>query len=166
MLSQNEIKDIMDKVMDISTADETAARVGSHRRSLTRLAENRIHQNVSEDNASLSVNAILGKRMLERLGYRVEVYTRSQEGLAEFRANPDKYDLVITDQTMPIMTGLELAFELTRIRADIPILLITGYSETASPLKLKEAGIRDVLLKPLDIGNLSVSIKRVLKKAL
>jgi len=63
MLSQNEIKNILDKVMDISTADETEASVGSHRSSLTRLAENRIHQNVSEDNSSLSVNAILGKRM-------------------------------------------------------------------------------------------------------
>ena len=63
MLSQNEIKNILDKVMDISTADETEAYVGSHRNALTRLAENRIHQNVSEDDAHLSVTAILGKRM-------------------------------------------------------------------------------------------------------
>lgn len=63
MLSQNDIKNILDKVMDISTAGETEARVGSHRSSLTRFAENHIHQNVSEDNASLSVTAVLGKRM-------------------------------------------------------------------------------------------------------
>ena len=63
MLSRKEIKNILDKVMDISTADETEAYVGSHRNALTRLAENRIHQNVSEDGVHLSVTAILGKRM-------------------------------------------------------------------------------------------------------
>ena len=65
MLSRNEIKNILDKVMDISTADETEAFVGSHRSSLTRFAENHIHQNVSEDDADLSVTAVLGKRMGE-----------------------------------------------------------------------------------------------------
>ena len=63
MLSQDKAKSILDKVMDISTADETVARVGSRRSSLTRFAENHIHQNVSEDNAHLSVTAVLGKRM-------------------------------------------------------------------------------------------------------
>ena len=63
MLSRNEAKSILDKVIDISTADETEAHLGSRRSSLTRFAENHIHQNVSEDNANLSVTAVLGKRM-------------------------------------------------------------------------------------------------------
>ncbi|MBW1796685.1 MAG: response regulator, partial [Deltaproteobacteria bacterium] len=83
----------------------------------------------------------MGQQMLERLGYHVTARTSSVEALEAFRAQPDRFDLVITDQTMPNMTGVELAKELMRIRPDIPIILITGFSEIVPPEKAKKMGI-------------------------
>jgi len=73
--------------------------------------------------------------MLERLGYRVTATTDSQEGLALFQAEPNGFDLVVTDQTMPGMTGVRLAEEILRIRPDIPVIL---YTDTVS--RLTKAG--------------------------
>ena len=103
------------------------------------------------------------KKMLERLGYHVTFRTSSPDALEAFRASPDKFDIVITDMTMPNMTGDKLAVELTKIRPDIPILLCTGFSETMSEEKAAYMGIKGFLLKPIVIKDLSHKIRELLK---
>jgi PAS domain S-box-containing protein len=88
------------------------------------------------------------QQMLERLGYSVVAKTNSLEALEVFKAQPDQFALVITDQTMPYMTGADLAQELMRIRPDIPIILCTGFSEVISAERAKALGIREFVMKP------------------
>ena len=88
------------------------------------------------------------RQMLERLGYAVDARTRSLEALELFRAKPDHFDLVITDMTMPNMTGDRLALKLMKIRPDIPIILCTGFSEKITEAKAKGMGIRKFIMKP------------------
>ena len=102
------------------------------------------------------------KQMLERLGYHVKVRTSSIEALEAFRANPDKFDLVITDMTMPNMTGDKLAGELIKIRSDIPVILCTGFSEMMSRKKTESLGIKGFLMKPVVLKDLSGMIRKVL----
>ena len=102
------------------------------------------------------------QEILESMGFEVVSHTVSQEALEAFRVQPEKYDLVITDQTMPHMAGFELAKEMLKIRADLPIILCTGYSEVVTPEKAKEAGIREYVMKPLSISELTGAIRRAL----
>ncbi|OQX96477.1 hypothetical protein B6I21_00895 [candidate division KSB1 bacterium 4572_119] len=104
----------------------------------------------------------VGTQMLKRLGYKVFSTMSSLEALNMFESNPDIYDLVITDQTMPGMTGAELALKLMNIRSDIPIILCTGHSEVISEEKTKEMGIREFIMKPLFSEDLATVIRRVL----
>jgi len=110
-----------------------------------------------------------GKKMLERLGYRVITCRDGLDALDIFRADPEGFDLVITDQTMPRMTGTELARALMQIRSDIPVILCTGIGPNAEKALQREseeiAGIREVALKPLDREDLAVLIRRVLKRS-
>ena len=73
----------------------------------------------------------LGQQMLEHLGYKVEGKTSSIEALETFRARPDDFDLILTDKTMPNLTGFDLGKECKVIRPDIPIILCTGFSESS-----------------------------------
>ena len=107
----------------------------------------------------------IGKQMLERLGYKVTTRTSSTEALEAFRAQPEKFDLVITDRTMPNMTGEMLVKELMHIRPDIPVILCTGYSEIPSEEKPGALGIREVLRKPVVNRELAQAIRRVLDKS-
>jgi len=102
------------------------------------------------------------KRMLERLGYQVTSRISSIEALEAFRANPDKFDLVITDMAMPNMPGDKLSAALNKIRPDIPVLLCTGFSETMSEEKAASLGIKGFLLKPIVMKDLSQKIREVL----
>ena len=102
--------------------------------------------------------------MLEWLGYQVIEQTSSQEALEVFCAEPDRFDLVLTDQAMPNMTGTELAKILKSIRSDIPIVLCTGFSETVNEERLKAIGISEFLLKPVEIEELAQVIRKVLDK--
>ncbi len=104
----------------------------------------------------------LGKRMLESLGYAVTERTSSIEALEAFKAQPDKYDLVITDMTMPNMTGKELARELLRIRPGLPIILCTGFSEMITEEKAAKMGIRAFATKPLSIRDLAETARKLL----
>jgi len=104
----------------------------------------------------------LYKQILENLGYKVTAKTDSLETVKEFKKNSEIYDLVITDQTMPYMTGVELAREILTIRPDIPIILCTGYSETISQEKAKEIGIKDFIMKPLTMTTIASSIRKFL----
>ena len=107
----------------------------------------------------------IGKQVLERLGYQVTARTSSTEALEAFRAQPEKFDLVITDQTMPTMTGEMLAKEITGIKPDTPVILCTGYSEILSEGKLGASGIREVLRKPIITREMAKTIRRVLDKS-
>lgn len=102
------------------------------------------------------------RRTLERLGYQVATRTGSVDALEAFRANPDKYDLVITDMNMPNMTGIELAPRLLEIRADIPIILCTGFSDIANEKTAKAMGIREFVMKPVVREEIARTIRKVL----
>jgi len=104
------------------------------------------------------------KQTLERLGYQVATRTSSPDALEAFRAKPDEYDLVITDMTMPNMTGVELAPRLLEIRPDIPIILCTGFSELTDANKAKALGIREFLMKPIVRDQIAGTIRKVLDK--
>jgi PAS domain S-box-containing protein len=104
----------------------------------------------------------IGQEILETLGYQVETTTSSVEAIERFKAAPDRYDLVISDLTMPKITGEDLAKEVMRIRSDIPVILFTGYSDIVSRERFAEAGIKDCLMKPLTRKDLAESIRRVL----
>ncbi len=104
----------------------------------------------------------IGKQMLEGLGYKVTTKTSSIEALDTFRSRPGKFDLVITDMTMPNMTGDKLARELMKIRPDIPVILCTGFSELINEEKAKNIGIRDFVMKPLVMRKIGIMIRRIL----
>ncbi len=106
----------------------------------------------------------MGKQALERLGYHVTSRISSIEALEAFRANPGKFDLVITDKAMPKMPGDKLAAELMKIRPDIPILLCTGFSESMTEEKIRSLGIKGLLLKPIIIKDLAKKMRELLDK--
>ena len=102
------------------------------------------------------------QQILERLGYRVTSKTDSQEALEEFAAVPDRYDLVITDMTMPKMTGDQLARKLMDIKPDIPVILCTGFNETITEEKALAMGIDKFVMKPIVKDELAHTIRSVL----
>jgi CheY-like chemotaxis protein len=104
----------------------------------------------------------LNAERLRGLGYDVVAATDSREALRIFRAGRDDFDLVISDYTMPHLTGINLARELLKARADIPVILCTGYSEAVSSEKAKEAGVRELLMKPLTRQEMAEAVRRVL----
>jgi PAS domain S-box-containing protein len=106
--------------------------------------------------------AKLGCQVLERLGYHVEETISPIEALDIFRSKSDKFDLVITDLTMPKMTGDKLVKEILAIRPDIPIILCTGFSERIDEKNAKAMGVADYIEKPLDKLSLAVTVRRVL----
>jgi signal transduction histidine kinase len=104
----------------------------------------------------------VGKELLELLGYDVEVRTSSVEALELFQAAPERFDVVITDQTMPNMTGEELSRRLLSIRSDLPIILCTGFSFAMTEERAKDAGVRSLLQKPLLGQDLAHALEGVL----
>ncbi len=102
------------------------------------------------------------QKMLEHLGYSVTPRTSSVEALEVFRNRPHSFDLIITDQTMPNMTGVELAQEMKRIRQDIPIILCTGFSEMVTENKARDMCIQAFLMKPVLLKDIAETIKSVL----
>jgi len=104
----------------------------------------------------------LAATMLQMYGYKVTCKTSSKEALAAFKAAPASFDLVITDQTMPDISGSDLSKELLNLRPDIPIILCTGYSSKISAEMAKKLGIADYFLKPFDTAKLLSSVRKVL----
>jgi CheY-like chemotaxis protein len=102
------------------------------------------------------------ERMLRALGYTVSAFTASLEALAEFRRKPDAFDLVITDVTMPGLTGDALAARIREIRPGIPVVLCTGHTDRITAEKAKELGFDGFLLKPVVLGDLSRTVYRLL----
>lgn len=109
--------------------------------------------------------ADLLRRQLERFGYRVERVTDSEEALRMFRADPRGFDLLITDQNMPRLTGMQLAQEVLRAREDMPIILATGYSERLSREEALSLGIRAYLNKPIETYRMARVVREVLDEA-
>lgn len=104
----------------------------------------------------------IGGQMLQHLGYAAECVSDSVEALRIFQASPDDFDLVITDMTMPHMTGDILAREILKVKPGLPIIMATGFSELMTEEKAKRAGITDFLMKPLVVRELASIIRRVL----
>jgi PAS domain S-box-containing protein len=104
------------------------------------------------------------QRMFERLGYKVETATTPQEALERFSLNPEHFDLVITDMTMPQMTGVKLSEKLRNIRKDIPIIVCTGYSTLVDEEKAKELGLAAFIMKPINMLETAQAIRKILDK--
>ena len=104
----------------------------------------------------------MGEDILAELGYEVTSRMNSREALALFKLDPSRFDLVITDQTMPEMTGVELAKEILAIRADMPIIMCTGFSYVVDADKAKAAGIKAFAMKPLTKREIAKTIRKVL----
>jgi len=103
-----------------------------------------------------------GKLVLERLGYTVVTSTRADEALEKFKNEKETFDLVITDKTMPHMTGFDLAGEIKGIRSDIPVIMCTGFSDKVDATKAHEAGIREFVMKPLNKQQMAETVRKVL----
>ncbi len=104
----------------------------------------------------------LAEQMLTHLGYDVVVATNSVRALELFRDQPEYFDLVITDQAMPIMTGIELTKKLLRLRPNLPIILCTGFSEALTLDKARSLGIREVIKKPFITGDIANVVRRAI----
>ena len=104
----------------------------------------------------------VGRNRLERLGYKVESRMNPVEAIELFRNNPDQFDLVITDMTMPEMNGEQLSKMILKIRPDMPIILCSGFSEKINEEKAKEIGIRRFVAKPISRNELANLVRQIL----
>ncbi len=100
--------------------------------------------------------------MLQKQGYQSSIFNNGIEALEEFKARPDMYDLVFTDQMMPKLTGFDLSREILKIRPEIPIIIATGHSPTVSFEEAKKAGIKDFMTKPVRFSVLSNKIAELI----
>ncbi|MEW6673986.1 MAG: PAS domain S-box protein [Thermodesulfobacteriota bacterium] len=107
----------------------------------------------------------IGGRILERLGYQVGAFMDPLKGLERFRLKPDDFDLIITDMTMPGITGDHLIQEIRDIRPGVPAILCTGFSETMDRERAKELGVSEFVMKPFEIKKIAHSVRRALDKA-
>jgi CheY-like chemotaxis protein len=106
----------------------------------------------------------LGVSLLEFLGYKVTGIDNSEKALREFTRSPQKFDLLITDQTMPGITGSDLAQQILKIRPGMPIILCTGFSNLISQEKARDLGIKGFAMKPLAKADLAALIRKVLDR--
>ena len=102
------------------------------------------------------------KLMLETKGYQVSEFGDGETALESFSKNTQAYDLIITDMTMPKMTGYEFGTKLLKLKNEIPIIICTGYSETISKQKCQNAGFKKFLQKPVDSMQLLIEIRKAL----
>ncbi len=114
---------------------------------------------VLDDEPTLTV---VVQHILMRLKYRVSISNLPHDAIAEIRANPARFDLVITDLTMPEMNGLEVARQLHAFRPDLPVILVTGFVGDFTEEDLKAAGISQLLMKPVSTPTLAQAVQRIL----
>lgn len=105
-----------------------------------------------------------GKNILEFLGYQVTGQTNGLEALQTFRTTPDNFDLVITDMTMPHLTGSELATQIMAVRPNIPVILCSGFNQQLNERKAREAGIREFVMKPYTVATLARTIRKSIEE--
>lgn len=115
-----------------------------------------------DDEASI-VN--MNRQILERLGYQVDTRMNPEDALNLFQSRPQAYDLVITDMTMPQMTGVQLAERLKKLRSDIPVIICTGHSSLIDAKKASELEIDAYVMKPITKRAIATTIRSVLNKA-
>ncbi len=108
--------------------------------------------------------AEMASRTLRRLGYEVTSAISGRAALETFLKEPARFDLVITDQTMPDLTGIDLAQRMLQVRKDLPVILITGHSETVSPEKATSVGISEFVMKPVSKREMAETVRRVLDR--
>ncbi len=106
--------------------------------------------------------ALLGQEFLEDIGYIVTPMFSSTEALKEFKDNPQNYDLIVTDHTMPKMTGVEMAIEMAKISPETPVVLCSGFKMSLTSPGVSESSIREVLLKPEVFDKLPIVLRRLL----
>jgi PAS domain S-box-containing protein len=104
----------------------------------------------------------IGKQFLTELGYTVEARASSIDAIEAFQAQPERYDLVISDMTMPKITGDKLAMKIKEIRPDTPIILCSGFSKTIDAVTLKIIGVKEVLMKPVTLDDMAHKVRKVL----
>ena len=104
----------------------------------------------------------IGEQMLTRLGYRVTVSADSVKALELFRVQPEAFAVVVTDMSMPKMSGVELARAILSIRPDMPIVLCTGYSAGIDRETVLSMGIRDLIMKPITMQALALSVRQAI----
>jgi CheY-like chemotaxis protein len=105
----------------------------------------------------------IAEETLAKLGYRPVGFDSSVAALHAFRAEPQRFDLVLTDETMPNLTGTELTRELRQLRPDIPIILMSGYSGAQLRERARAAGVFEVLRKPLVRRDIAEPVARALQ---
>lgn len=142
---------LIDKTDTYETIERSAAHPGGKERIL-----------LVDDEESV---AKLEKQMLERLGYQVTIRHTSLDALQTLKFNPESFDLVITDMTMPNMTGDKLAREMIALRPDLPIIICTGFSERINQEKAEALGIKGFLMKPVIKSNLAQMVRKVLDES-
>ena len=108
---------------------------------------------------------MMTQQKLVRLGYQVTTRTSSIEALEVFIQDPERFDLVISDTTMPNLTGDNLAQKILSIRPDLPVVLCTGYSERMSRERAAEMGIAAFVLKPIVMSELATTVRQVLDES-
>ena len=104
----------------------------------------------------------LGAKMLERLGYSVTATNDSTEALRLFNESPSRFDVIVTDQSMPHLTGLRLAEHVLKVRPEMPVIICTGHSDSVTPETIMAAGVREFLMKPLSKQELAQAVRKVL----
>ena len=112
------------------------------------------------DDEEMIIN--IEKEILERFGYTVTAYTSSSEALESFIATPDSFDLIITDNSMPKITGVQLAEKVVAIKPDIPVIICSGLNLNLDEDRKKALGIKGVMIKPIDSFKLSKLLRKVL----
>lgn len=142
----------------LPATDLHQAAVSTQRASLPRGTESILF--VDDEQTLVDFN----EQMLKRLGYDVTATMSSLDALKAIENDPNKFDLVITDMTMPKMTGLDLAKEIVSIRPDMPIILCTGFSNQLDDEKLRVSGIKKLLMKPLSFKDAAFAIRELLDK--
>lgn len=109
--------------------------------------------------------AAVAQKMIEKLGYAVKIAVNPEDALNLFRKDPDSFDLIITDMTMPQMTGEALFHEIRKIRDNMPVILSTGYSSLMDEEKARQIGLTGYIMKPLKLQQLAGIIRKVLDEA-
>ncbi|MHB8069164.1 MAG: hybrid sensor histidine kinase/response regulator [Desulfobaccales bacterium] len=164
---------IVSRLKGVIEVDSTPGRGSSFRVYLPRLDSPKNTQTEKASPLALGKERILyvederqvaevGRRLLSHLGYQVTAMNSSLEAREVFQSRPQDFDLVITDLTMPQMTGVELAADLVKIRPDLPIILCSGFNESVSPEAARKLNIREFLMKPAKLSDFAKAIRRVL----
>ena len=107
----------------------------------------------------------LMRRMLEHLGHRISAFTRSEEALAAFTAAPAEFDLVLTDMSMPGMSGVEFAQSVLAVRPDALVVIATGHLQDKDVERARAAGVHEVIQKPSSLEEMAQTVNRLLSQA-